>query len=90
MLGALLTTSVVWGASTASGVPWEGALTAILDILSGTTARLLAALMFIGGALLWGFSRSDDGMQMIGRVILAAGLVVGAASISTTIFGAVL
>lgn len=87
-LGILLTTTVVLAAGTGAGVPWETALTAILDILSGTTARLLAGLMFVGGAILWGFSRNDEGMQMVGRVILAAGLIIGAAAISSTIFGA--
>lgn len=88
ILGFLLTTTLVLAAGTGAGVPWETALTAILDILSGTTARLLAGLMFVGGAILWGFSRNDEGMQMVGRVILAAGLIIGAAAISSTIFGA--
>jgi type IV secretory pathway VirB2 component (pilin) len=71
-------------------VPWETALTSFLDIFSGQTARLLAALMFIGGAVIWGFSRNEEGFQMIGKVIVSAGLIIGAAAISTTIFGAVI
>ena len=77
-------------AGTTAGVPWETALTSFLDIFSGQTARLLAALMFIGGAVIWGFSRNEEGFQMIGKVIVSAGLIIGAAAISTTIFGAVI
>jgi type IV secretory pathway VirB2 component (pilin) len=77
-------------AGTTAGVPWETALTSFLGIFSGQTARLLAALMFIGGAVIWGFSRNEEGFQMIGKVIVSAGLIIGAAAISTTIFGAVI
>lgn len=77
-------------AGTTAGVPWETALMSFLDIFSGQTARLLAALMFIGGAVIWGFSRNEEGFQMIGKVIVSAGLIIGAAAISTTIFGAVI
>jgi len=77
-------------AGTTAGVPWETALTSFLEIFSGQTARLLAALMFIGGAVIWGFSRNEEGFQMIGKVIVSAGLIIGAAAISTTIFGAVI
>ena len=82
--------SPVLAAGTTAGVPWETALTSFLDIFSGQTARLLAALMFIGGAVIWGFSRNEEGFQMIGKVIVSAGLIIGAAAISTTIFGAVI
>ncbi|WP_181149428.1 TrbC/VirB2 family protein [Salinibacter sp. 10B] len=78
-----------FAAGTTAGVPWETALTSFLDIFSGQTARLLAALMFIGGAVIWGFSRNEEGFQMIGKVIVSAGLIIGAAALSTTIFGAV-
>jgi type IV secretory pathway VirB2 component (pilin) len=77
-------------AGATAGVPWETALTSFLGIFSGQTARLLAALMFIGGAVIWGFSRNEEGFQMIGKVIVSAGLIIGAAAISTTIFGAVI
>lgn len=85
-----LGTEPALAAGTTAGVPWETALASFLDIFSGQTARLLAALMFIGGAVIWGFSRNEEGFQMIGKVIVSAGLIIGAAAISTTIFGAVI
>ncbi len=90
VLSFALGASPALAAGTTAGVPWETALTSFLDIFSGQTARLLAALMFIGGAVIWGFSRNEEGFQMIGKVIVSAGLIIGAAAISTTIFGAVI
>jgi len=90
VLSFALGASPALAAGTAAGVPWETALTSFLAIFSGQTARLLAALMFIGGAVIWGFSRNEEGFQMIGKVIVSVGLIIGAAAISTTIFGAVI
>lgn len=90
VLTVLATSTVVFATTTASGVPWETAMETMIGYFSGQTARLLAALMFIGGAVLWGFSRNEEGFQTVGKVILAAGLMIGAATISTGIFGAVI
>jgi type IV secretory pathway VirB2 component (pilin) len=61
----------------------------MIGILTGGTARFLAAIMFIGGALMWGFSRNEDGMQTIAKVIMAAGLIIGCLTLTDFLFGAV-
>jgi type IV secretory pathway VirB2 component (pilin) len=87
LLAVAVGDAMATSADTAS-VPWNTALDNLLSILSGTTARLLAALAFIGGGIIWAFSRNDEGMQMVGRVVMAAGLMVGAVSLTNILFGA--
>jgi type IV secretory pathway VirB2 component (pilin) len=87
----IASTAAIYAEGDAAGasVPWEGALEGILNILTGRTARFIAALMFVGGAMLWGFSRNEDGMSTIGKVILSVGLIIGSLSITDLIFTAV-
>lgn len=91
MLFTVLALSVTLYASSASSaaVPWDAAMANMIGILTGGTARFLAAIMFVGGALMWGFSRNEDGMQTIAKVILAAGLIIGALTLTDFLFGAV-
>jgi len=80
----------LYAASSAStAVPWDAAMANMIGILTGGTARFLAAIMFIGGAIMWGFSRNEDGMQTIAKVILAAGLIIGCLTLTDFLFGAV-
>lgn len=75
--------------TTSTAVPWDTAMANMISIFTGQTARLLSALMFVGGAVIWGFSRNDEGLQTIGKVILAAGLIIGSLTLSDFLFGAV-
>ena len=88
---AILAGSVTLYAASASStaVPWDAAMANMIGILTGGTARFLAAIMFIGGALMWGFSRNEDGMQTIAKVIMAAGLIIGCLTLTDFLFGAV-
>ena len=82
-------TATLYAASASStAVPWDAAMANLISILTGGTARLLAAIMFVGGAIMWGFSRNEDGMQTIAKVILAAGLIIGALTLTDFLFGA--
>jgi type IV secretory pathway VirB2 component (pilin) len=87
VLGGTVTLFAASASSTA--VPWDAAMANMIGILTGGTARFLAAIMFIGGALMWGFSRNEDGMQTIAKVIMAAGLIIGCLTLTDFLFGAV-
>ena len=91
MVLAILTGGVALYAASAAttAVPWDAGMAAMIGIFTGATARYLAALMFLGGAIVWGFSANDDGMRMIGKVILAGGLIIGALTLTEFLFGAV-
>jgi type IV secretory pathway VirB2 component (pilin) len=90
MIATILAGTVTIYAASASStaVPWDAAMANLIGILTGGTARFLAAIMFVGGAIMWGFSRNEDGMQTIAKVILAAGLIIGALTLTDFLFGA--
>ena len=90
MIATILAGTVtIYATSTSStAVPWDAAMANLIGILTGGTARFLAAIMFVGGAIMWGFSRNEDGMQTIAKVILAAGLIIGALTLTNFLFGA--
>ncbi len=73
----------VFGASAASGadMPWTGPLQALLDNLSGPTARIIGALAFVVGGALWAFTRHEEGAKRFGQAIIGIAIMIGAANI---------
>lgn len=72
-------------ASSAGGpvAPWEGPLQILLDILSGTTARILGALAFVVGGAMWAFTRHEEGARRFGQAVVGIAIMIGAANIVT-------
>jgi type IV secretion system protein VirB2 len=76
----LLTTvrgSQALAAGSGPSMPWNGPLQNLLDNLSGPTARTLGMLMFVLGALLWGFSRNEEHIRRFGGAIFGCAIAIG-------------
>lgn len=68
----------LWASSAGGPVmPWNGPLQRLLDNLSGPTARTLGMLAFVIGALMWGFSRSEDHLRRFGGAVFGAAIAIG-------------
>lgn len=58
-------------------MPWNTPLQRLLDNLSGQTARTLGMLMFVVGALTWGFSRNEDHVRRFGTIVFGCAVAIG-------------
>jgi type IV secretory pathway VirB2 component (pilin) len=94
VIGVLCTPAVAYAAGAGAGavMPWTGPLQALLDNLSGPTARIVAGLGFVIGGGIWAFSRSEEGAKRFGQIVIGAAIAIGAANIVTSLafVGAVL
>lgn len=83
----LLTPTVAYAAGAGGGaaMPWTGPLQALLDNLSGPTARIVAGLGFVIGGGIWAFSRSEEGAKRFGQIVIGAAIAIGAANIVTSL-----
>jgi type IV secretion system protein VirB2 len=94
VIGVLFTPAVAYAAGAGAGaaMPWTGPLQALLDNLSGPTARIVAGLGFVIGGGIWAFSRSEEGAKRFGQIVIGAAIAIGAANIVTSLafVGAVL
>lgn len=78
VLITLLQTPELWAAGTTGPVmPWNTPLQRLLNNLSGPTARTLGMLMFVVGALTWGFSRSEDHVRRFGTIVFGCAVAIG-------------
>jgi len=66
-------------------MPWTGPLQALLNNLSGPTARIVAGLGFVIGGGIWAFSRHEEGAKRFGQVVVGAAIAIGAANIVTSL-----
>lgn len=62
-------------------LPWNTPLQNLLDNMTGTTARILAAIMLVIGGIVWGFTRNEEGAKRFGQAIVAIALMFGAVQI---------
>jgi type IV secretion system protein TrbC len=74
---ALVQSTEAWAAGSGPSMPWNGPLQNLLDNLSGPTARTLGMLMFVLGALLWGFSRNEEHIRRFGGAIFGCAIAIG-------------
>jgi type IV secretory pathway VirB2 component (pilin) len=87
VLWVLCTPAVAHAAGAGAGavMPWTGPLQALLDNLSGPTARIVAGLGFVIGGGIWAFSRSEEGAKRFGQIVIGAAIAIGAANIVTSL-----
>lgn len=71
--------------SSGTTMPWNTPLQNILDNLTGPTAKTLAGVMIVIGALVWGFGRHEAGASRIGQAVVSIGLLFGAVSFINTL-----
>ncbi|MGH7576570.1 MAG: TrbC/VirB2 family protein [Longimicrobiales bacterium] len=60
-----------------AAMPWNAPLQNLLDNLSGPTAQTLGMLMFVVGALAWGFSRNEEHIRRFGGAVFGAAVAIG-------------
>lgn len=58
-------------------MPWNAPLENLLSNLSGPTAQTLGMLMFVVGALMWGFSRNEEHIRRFGGAVFGAAIAIG-------------
>jgi len=61
-------------------MPWDNALQALLDNLSGTVARLAILITIVIAGIMWAFTDHGTGMRRLSQIIFAAGIAMGAVS----------
>lgn len=70
--------SPAWGGNLGGPeMPWNAPLQNLLDNLSGPTAQTLGMLMFVVGALMWGFSRNEEHIRRFGGAVFGAAIAIG-------------
>jgi len=78
VLAMLMQTAEVWAAGVGGpDMPWNTPLQRLLDNLSGPTARTLGMLMFVVGALTWGFSRNEEHVRRFGTIVFGCAVAIG-------------
>ncbi len=74
-------TSPAFAGTTGTDMPWNGPLQQVLGNLTGPTGRTLAALMFVVGGAVWGFTRHEEGARRFGQAIFGIAVMLGAVQI---------
>lgn len=72
---------VAYAGTAGTDMPWNGPLQMVLDNLTGTTGRTLAAFMFVIGGAIWGFTRHEEGAKRFGQAIFGIAVMLGAIQI---------
>lgn len=87
LLGALAgTASPAWAAGAgAATMPWDGPLQALVNNLTGTTARALVLLAVVGAGLLWAFTRNEEGLKKLGQITFGGAIALGAATLMASL-----
>ncbi len=74
----VISSSPLWASGTGGPtMPWNAPLQNLLDNLSGTTAQVLGMLMFVIGALTWGFSRNEEHIRRFGGAVFGCAIAIG-------------
>jgi type IV secretory pathway VirB2 component (pilin) len=73
--------AVAWAGTGGTAMPWNTPFQALLDNLSGPTARVLAGIMLVIGGAVWGFTRHEEGAKRIGQAIFGIAIMFGAVQI---------
>lgn len=81
-LGLVSLAAPAWAGSTGGAdMPWNGPLDVVLSNLTGPTGRALAALMFVIGGAIWGFTRHEEGAKKFGQALFGIAVMLGAVQI---------
>ena len=75
------TASPAWAAGAGATMPWDGPLQALVNNLTGTTARALVLLAVVGAGLLWAFTRNEEGLKKLGQITFGGAIALGAATL---------
>jgi type IV secretion system protein TrbC len=78
---SLAAPAMAWAGTGGTDMPWDAPFEALLDNLSGPTARVLAGIMLVIGGAVWGFTRHEEGAKKIGQAIFGIAIMFGAVQI---------
>jgi type IV secretory pathway VirB2 component (pilin) len=73
--------SPAWAAGAGATMPWDGPLQALVNNLTGNTARALVLLAVVGAGLLWAFTRNEEGLKKLGQITFGGAIALGAATL---------
>jgi type IV secretion system protein VirB2 len=62
-------------------MPWDTPLQALLDNLTGPTARALVLIAIVGCGLLWAFTRNEEGLKKLGQIAFGGAIALGAVTL---------
>jgi type IV secretion system protein TrbC len=87
VMGALAgSASPAWAAGAgAATMPWDGPLQALVNNLTGTTARALVLIAVVGAGLLWAFTRNEEGLKKLGQITFGGAIALGAATLMASL-----
>jgi type IV secretory pathway VirB2 component (pilin) len=81
VMAAAIVPAIAWAGTGGTNMPWNTPFQALLDNLSGPTARVLAGIMLVIGGAVWGFTRHEEGAKKIGQAIFGIAIMFGAVQI---------
>ena len=84
---ALLTlaTTRAWASGNGATMPWDGPLQALLDNLSGPTAKVLVLLAIVGTGLFWAFTRHEEGLKKVSQIAFGGAVALGAVTMLSSL-----
>lgn len=74
-----------FASTTGPQMPWNAPLTAVVNNLSGPTGTALVLLAITISGIIWAFTRHEEGGKKIGQIAVGGSLVLGAASLMTSL-----
>jgi type IV secretion system protein VirB2 len=80
-----VTAAPAWAAGAGTPMPWDGPLLALVNNLTGTTARALVLLAVVGAGLLWAFTRNEEGLKKLGQITFGGAIALGAATLMASL-----
>lgn len=81
LIGVFLVVPEAMAGTGGVDLPWNTPFQNLLDNLTGTTARIFAAIMLVIGGCVWGFTKHEEGVRRFGQAIFAIAVMFGAVQI---------
>ena len=78
----------VYAAGGGGAMPWDGPLTMVLNALTGTTIRTIAAIAIVITGLAIAFGESGGMFTRAAQIVFGIGIALMAVSFVTQLFGA--
>ena len=90
-LSALAMTSPAFAATTGGGgggaMPWEGPLNAVMDSITGPTARIIAILIIVATGLTLAFGDVGQGFKKLLQILFGLAIAFAAATFFLPLVG---
>jgi len=84
---AVLVSGAAHAATSGSGMPWEGPLTAVLDSITGPVARIVAILIIVATGLTLAFGDVGQGFRKLLQILFGLAIAFAAAGFFLPLVG---